>query len=65
MSTAAAPTSSGEVPSPAPRRRDWRRSFDRFGDGFLVGVCAFAGLIAVGVLVLIAYEVVHGASPAI
>jgi phosphate transport system permease protein len=65
MSTATAPIAPGEVPPPPPRRRDWRRSFDRFGDGFLVGVCGFAGLITVVVLVLVAYEVVHGAGPSI
>jgi phosphate transport system permease protein len=65
MSTAAAPTSPGEVPARAPRRRDWRRSFDRFGDGLLVGICAFAGLVVVAVLFLVGYEVVHGAAPSI
>jgi phosphate transport system permease protein len=65
MSTAAAPTTAGQVPSPAPRRRDWRRVFDRFGDGLLVGICALAGLIAVAVLLLVGYEVVHGAGPSI
>ena len=65
MSTAAPATSAGQVPGPAPRRRDWRRTFDRFGDLFLVCICALAGLVAVGILALVAFEVVHGASPAI
>ena len=60
MSPATAPLPQGEAP-----RRDLRRSLDRFGDGFLTGVCALAGLFAIAVLVLIGYEVLHGASPAI
>jgi phosphate transport system permease protein len=65
MSTAAEPTSSDEVPAPAPRRRDWRRSFDRLGDGLLVGVCALAGLLTIVVLVMVGYQVIHGAGPSI
>jgi phosphate transport system permease protein len=42
-----------------------RRSGDRIGDGILYGLCAAASLIAVAVLGLIAYQVIHGASPAI
>ncbi len=60
-----APPIGPEAPAPAPRRRDWRRSFDRFGDGLLLGVCALAALVAVVVLILVGYEVVHGASPSI
>ena len=47
------------------RARKRRRSFDRFGDGFLYGICALASLLAVAVLFLIAYKVVSGAQPAI
>lgn len=65
MSTAAPSISPGEAPEPAPPRRDWRRSFDRFGDGLLFGVCALAALVAAAVLFLVGYEVVNGASPAI
>jgi phosphate transport system permease protein len=65
MSTAMTPTAPSGVPAPPPRRRDWRRSFDRFGDGLLFGVCAVAALVAITVLFLIGYEVVHGAGPAI
>ena len=65
MSTAATPTAPGGAPPAAPRRRDWRRTFDRFGDGLLLGICALAALIAVAVLVLVGYEVIHGASPSI
>lgn len=65
MSSVAVPTSPGEMPSQPPRGRDLRRSLDRFGDVFLVGTCAFAGLVAIAVLALVAYEVVNGARPAI
>jgi phosphate transport system permease protein len=42
-----------------------RRSSDRIGDGILYGLCAFAAVLAVVILVAIAYKVVDGASPAI
>jgi phosphate transport system permease protein len=42
-----------------------RRSGDRIGDGILVGLCALASILAVVVLILIAYQVIHGASPAV
>jgi phosphate transport system permease protein len=42
-----------------------RRLSDRIGDGVLVGLCGFASMIAVVVLVAIAWKVVQGASPAI
>jgi phosphate transport system permease protein len=38
---------------------------DRIGDGILYGLCALAALLGVVVLLLVAYQVVHGASPAI
>lgn len=41
------------------------RRIDRIGDGLLYGVCALAALIGVVTLLLIAYQIVHGASPAI
>jgi phosphate transport system permease protein len=47
------------------RRRRRRKQADRFGDGLLYGVCAFAALLGVTVLLLVAYQVVHGAEPAI
>jgi phosphate transport system permease protein len=65
MSTATAPLPQGEAPRRPPRRRDLRRSLDRFGDGFLAGVCGLAGLVAIAVLALLGYEVLHGAMPAI
>ena len=41
------------------------RRIDRIGDGLLYGLCAFAALLGVVVLLLIGYQVVHGAGPAI
>jgi phosphate transport system permease protein len=41
------------------------RRIDRIGDGLLYGACAFAALLGVVTLLLVAYEVVHGAAPAI
>jgi phosphate transport system permease protein len=41
------------------------RRIDRIGDGALYGLCALAALLGVVVLVLIGYQVVIGASPAI
>ena len=42
-----------------------RRSSDRIGDGILYGLCALASMLAVLVLVAIAFKVIDGASPAI
>jgi phosphate transport system permease protein len=42
-----------------------RRSGDRIGDAVLYGLCALASLLAVAILGLIAYQLIHGASPAI
>jgi phosphate transport system permease protein len=44
---------------------DRRRTFDRFGDALLFGVCALAALLAIVLLVLVGYEIFHGASPSI
>jgi phosphate transport system permease protein len=53
----------------APRRGSRRasrlRRIDRIGDGVLHGVCALAALLGVVVLLLVGYQIVHGASPAI
>ncbi len=66
---------SGITVSPAPVRsagavRSARsaarlRRVDRIGDGVLYGLCACAALLGVAVLLLIGYQVVHGAAPAI
>jgi phosphate transport system permease protein len=42
-----------------------RRTLDRFGDGLLAGICGLSGVVAIAVLMLIGYEVLHGADPAI
>ncbi|HEX3324467.1 MAG TPA: phosphate ABC transporter permease subunit PstC [Solirubrobacterales bacterium] len=47
------------------RSRDRRRSADRFADGLLYGVCALAALLGVVLILVIGYQVAHGASPAI
>ncbi len=41
------------------------RRVDRIGDGVLYGACALAAALAAVVLILIGYQVVHGAGPAI
>lgn len=41
------------------------RRIDRIGDGLLYGVCSLAALLGVVVLLLIGYQIVHGASPSI
>jgi phosphate transport system permease protein len=62
-------TASPPVPSASraaagrPGRR--RKQADRIGDAVLYGVCLLAALLAVAVIVLIGYQVVHGAAPAI
>ncbi len=47
------------------RAADRLRRIDRVGDGLLYGLCALAALLGAVVLVLVAYQMVHGASPAI
>jgi phosphate transport system permease protein len=42
-----------------------RKQFDRLADGLLFGVCASAALLGVVLMLAIAYQVVHGAAPAI
>jgi len=63
MSTAATPIPGAATPSPRPRDR--RRSLDRFGDAALRAVCVGAALLAVVILLGVAFQVAHGASPAI
>jgi phosphate transport system permease protein len=55
------PGGSARGASPAGRLR----RIDRIGDGVLYGACALAALLGVAVLLLIGYQVVHGAGPAI
>jgi len=42
-----------------------RRRFDRVADRALFGICLLAALIAGATIVLVGYQVIHGASPAI
>jgi phosphate transport system permease protein len=63
MSSAATP-----APSPVaadPPRRSWRKRGDRFGDALLYAICAGAALLGAVVIIAIAYQIVHGAQPAI
>ncbi len=41
------------------------RRIDRLGDALLFGLCALASLLGAVVLVMVAYQMVHGASPSI
>ncbi|HWP32240.1 MAG TPA: phosphate ABC transporter permease subunit PstC, partial [Solirubrobacterales bacterium] len=63
MSTLAGTAATAERRSSQAQRR--LRSIDRIGDGVLFALCALAALIAVAVLVLTGYQVIHGAAPAI
>src|SRR3954454_11133020 len=65
MSTAVSPA---PVTGPEARhsaRRDLRRSLDRLGDGVMYGICALAAILAAATLILIGYQVIHGAVPSI
>lgn len=57
--SAAAPTS-----PPVRRRRARGKRIDAAGNAILFGVCLLAALLAMAVLGLVAYEVIHGAQPA-
>ena len=61
MSTHRRPAPSRSARPPAPGGKQ----ADRIGDGLLYGVCLLAALLAVVVILLIGYQVVNGASPAI
>ena len=52
-------------PGRSPRSEKRLRTIDRIGDTLLYGVCALAALLGVIVLLLIAYQIVNGAGPAI
>jgi phosphate transport system permease protein len=66
VSTTASPAALGG-PGSASRARSARRrkQADRIGDRALYGVCLLAALVCVVTIVLIAFEVVNGAAPAI
>ena len=65
MSAAATPAVLDGARADRGRSGRRRKQLDRFGDRALFGVCLAAALIAVAVLVLVGYQVVHGAAPAI
>jgi phosphate transport system permease protein len=65
MSATANPTAPLEASAAKARSRRRRRSADRIGDGLLYGVCAFAALLSVVAILVIGFQVVHGAAPAI
>jgi phosphate transport system permease protein len=62
-----AATSATQPPQGTSRARPGqrRKQFDRVADGLLFGVCAFAALLGVVLILAIAYQVVVGAEPAI
>jgi phosphate transport system permease protein len=63
MSTPASPASLRDTR--AARSRARRKKADRIGDRLLYGICLTAALLAIAVMVLVAYQIVDGASPAI
>jgi phosphate transport system permease protein len=65
VSTTAGPAALTGPSSAAARSARRRKHADRFGDRALYGVCLLAALLCVLTIVLIAYQVVDGASPAI
>jgi phosphate transport system permease protein len=63
MSASATPAAIRDPGAARPSSR--RKQADRIGDKLLYGVCLLAALLAVAVIILIGYQVAHGASPAI
>jgi len=65
MSTTVSPAGAQGVAAARARSSARRKSFDRFADRLLFGVCALAALLGAVVILVIAYQVVAGASPAV
>jgi phosphate transport system permease protein len=65
MSSATTPAVLDPVRAAHGRSARRRKRADQVGDGLLYGLCLAAALLAVATIVLIGYQVVHGASPAI
>lgn len=63
MSTIASPA--GQVGGRGARVSTMRKRADLIGDRVLFGICLAAALIAGAVIVLVGYQIVHGAQPAI
>ena len=49
----------------AARMSPLRKRLDLVGDRLLFGLCGLAALIAAGTIILVGYQIVHGASPAL
>jgi phosphate transport system permease protein len=62
MSSAATPA---HLRARAPRSIAWRKRADRAADALLHALCLAAALLGAAVIVVIAYQVIHGAQPAI
>src|SRR5262245_39620101 len=58
------PASPALAAARASRSSSRRKQADRFGDRFLYGVCLAVALVAIVVLLLIVYQVIDGARPA-
>ena len=65
MSTAATPAALNGPGAARARSARRRKRLDRIGDKTLYGICLAAALIAVATIVLVGYQVVDGAMPAI
>jgi phosphate transport system permease protein len=63
MSTASSSTGLRRISVPA-RPGHRRKQVDRIADGVLFGACALAALLSATVILVIGYQVVHGAAPA-
>ncbi len=63
MSATVSPTEVRRVPGRGPGLA--RKRLDRFGDRALLAVCGAAALLGAATIVAIAYQVIHGAQPAI
>jgi phosphate transport system permease protein len=61
----ASASAAGRTPSRGARVSDLRKRADTFGDRALFGICLLAALAAGAIIVLVGYQIVHGASPAI
>jgi phosphate transport system permease protein len=61
----AAPVGSGVALPRGPAVFKTRRTGDRIGDGILSGLCAFAAILTIALLGVVAYQVANGASPAV
>lgn len=61
----AAASSAAQAAGRGTRVSQARKRADQFGDRVMFGICLLAALIATATIVLVGYQIVHGASPAI